>query len=115
MKALELILRFLNIERAQVEGDSMMPSLRHGEIIWVKMVEVPPSNLEKMLGRVVVVEREEMPGILLIKRLQKVHGELMWIEGDNHENGNIELQHDSRKLGWLPASAIKGFSLKKSR
>lgn len=112
MKALELILSFFNIERAQVEGDSMMPTLCHGEIIWVKMVEAPPRDLEKMLGRVVVVEREEMPGILLIKRLQKVHGELMWIEGDNHENGNIDLQHDSRKFGWVTRNVLKGYALK---
>jgi type IV secretory pathway protease TraF len=57
---------------------------------------------DRILGKVVVVEREERPGIFLIKRLQKSHGGIYWVQGDNDEST------DSRTWGWIPGNEIVG-------
>ncbi len=115
MRVVEGILRLFSIERAEVKGLSMAPTLRDGQVIWVRMAKVPLSReyLEKIRGRVVIVERDEMPGILLIKRLEKVHGDLIWIEGDNKDASLLELQNDSRKFDWLSSQTIKGVAVRK--
>ena len=115
MRVVEGILRLFSIERAEVKGLSMAPTLRDGQVIWVRMAKVPLSReyLEKIRGRVVIVERDEMPGILLIKRLEKVHGDLIWIEGDNKDASLLELQNDSRKFDWLSSQTIKGVTVRK--
>ena len=115
MRVVEGILRLFSIERAEVKGRSMAPTLRDGQVIWVRMAKVPLSReyLEKIRGRVVIVERDEMPGILLIKRLEKVHGDLIWIEGDNKDASLLELQNDSRKFDWLLSQTIKGVAVRK--
>ena len=115
MRVVEGILRLFSIERAEVKGLSMAPTLRDGQVIWVRMAKVSLSReyLEKIRGRVVIVERDEMPGILLIKRLEKVHGDLIWIEGDNKDAGLLELQNDSRKFDWLSSQTIKGVAVRK--
>jgi signal peptidase I len=91
----------------------MEPTLSDGQVIWVRMVKTPISrqDLERIRGRVVIVERDEMPGIYLIKRLEKVHGDLIWIEGDNKDVDLLALQHDSRKFDWLSGQTIKGYSI----
>ena len=115
MRVVEGILRLFSIERAEVKGLSMAPTLCDGQVIWVRMAKVPLSReyLEKIRGRVVIVERDEMPGILLIKRLEKVHGDLIWIEGDNKDASLLELQNDSRKFDWLSSQTIKGVAVRK--
>ena len=115
MRVVEGILRLFSIERAEVKGLSMAPTLRDGQVIWVRMAKVSLSreDLEKIRGRVVIVERDEMPGILLIKRLEKVHGDLIWIEGDNKDASLLELQNDSRKFDWLSSQTIKGVAVRK--
>lgn len=115
MRVVEGILRLFSIERAEVKGLSMAPTLRDGQVIWVRMAKVPLSReyLENIRGRVVILERDEMPGILLIKRLEKVHGDLIWIEGDNKDASLLELQNDSRKFDWLSSQTIKGVAVRK--
>ena len=115
MRVVEGILRLFSIERAEVKGLSMAPTLRDGQVIWVRMAKVSLSReyLKKIRGRVVIVERDEMPGILLIKRLEKVHGDLIWIEGDNKDASLLELQNDSRKFDWLSSQTIKGVAVRK--
>lgn len=115
MRVVEGILRLFSIERAEVKGLSMAPTLRDGQVIWVRMAKVSLSReyLEKIRGRVVIIERDEMPGILLIKRLEKVHGDLIWIEGDNKDASLLELQNDSRKFDWLLSQTIKGVAVRK--
>ena len=59
----------------------------------------------RILSKVVVLEREERPGIFLIKRLQKSHGGIYWVQGDNDEST------DSRTWGWIPGNEIVGVVL----
>ena len=110
-----LLSRFTAIALVDVEGKSMEPTLRHGQRIWVRIFKEAPSAQQVLAlrGRIILIEREEYPGILLIKRLEKVHGDLIWIEGDNKDPSLAELQHDSRKFGWLPRECVRGVAIRK--
>ena len=82
----------------------MAPAYRDGD--WL-LVSWFPAGLtasvgDRILGKVVVVEREERPGIFLVKRLQKSHGGIYWVQGDNDEST------DSRIWGWIPGNEIIG-------
>lgn len=88
----------------------MSPTFRTGQRIWVRIFKEAPSQerVVTLRGRVILAEREEYPGIYLLKRLEKVHGDLIWIEGDNKDPAIAELQNDSRKFGWLPRESVRG-------
>lgn len=84
-----------------IEGESMAPTYRHGDWLLVRWIEGLSESALK-IGGIYVIEREEQPGVLYIKRLQKTHGKLVWCEGDNPAS------QDSRSWGWLPHSVICG-------
>jgi signal peptidase I len=110
---LGILQRVTGVTRVEVEGNSMLPTLRHGQRIWVRFYPraLSSDQVLELRGRVVLIEREEYPGIFLIKRLEKVHGDLIWIEGDNKDPVIAELQSDSRKFGWLPRESVRGQAL----
>jgi nickel-type superoxide dismutase maturation protease len=98
----------------KVSGSSMVPTFKDGDWLLVSWFHagLTPEVAERMLGKVVVVEREERPGIFLVKRLQKSHGGNFWVEGDSDEST------DSRSWGWIPANEVVGvvlFRYKKNR
>jgi signal peptidase I len=82
----------------------MAPTFKDGDWLLVSWFDggLSPLVAERTLGKVVVIEREERPGIFLIKRLQKSHGGIYWVQGDNNEST------DSRTWGWIPAHEIVG-------
>jgi signal peptidase I len=85
----------------------MAPTFKDGDwllVSWFPEVLTPIVG-ERILGKVVVVEREERPGIFLVKRLQKSHGGIYWVQGDNDEST------DSRTWGWIPANEVIGVVL----
>ncbi len=84
----------------------MSPTYKDRDILLVRWFDQPPKELS--LTAVVLVERDEMPGVFYIKRIQKAHGQLYWVEGDNR-NPEIEpLVNDSRSWGYLGANEIRG-------
>ncbi len=85
----------------------MTPTFKDGDWLFVSWFDggLAPLVGDRILGRVVVVEREERPGIFLIKRLQKSHGGIYWVQGDNDEST------DSRTWGWIPAKEVVGVVL----
>jgi len=91
----------------RVSGSSMAPTYKDGDWLVVSWLEggLAPLVGERILGKVVVVEREERPGIFLVKRLQKSHGGNFWVQGDNDEST------DSRSWGWIPANEVVGVVL----
>lgn len=101
------LLGIFNLGTVAVEGASMEPALHHGDWMLVRWSVGTPS-----IGALYVVERDDQPGVLYIKRLQKSHGELHWFEGDNPSS------QDSRRWGWLPKHCIRGkvlFRYKRAR
>jgi nickel-type superoxide dismutase maturation protease len=91
----------------KVSGSSMVPTFKDGDWLLVSWFPagLTPEVAERMLGKVVVVEREERPGIFLVKRLQKSHGGNFWVQGDSDEST------DSRTWGWIPANEVVGVVL----
>ena len=105
----------LGLKLVKVSGSSMDPTYSDGDVVLVRWFSQLASELA--LGTVVVIERDELPGIFLIKRIQKSHSGLYWVEGDNRQTDIQELMNDSRKWGYIKAHEVRGkvlFRLKKS-
>jgi phage repressor protein C with HTH and peptisase S24 domain len=99
------------IRRARITGDSMAPTYRDGEVIWVRLFDSIPDEIR--LGTVVLVERDGQPGVLFIKRVQKSHGGSYWVEGDNQDLS--DRMHDSRTWGYIQAHEIKGRAIRSKK
>ncbi|MSV39175.1 MAG: hypothetical protein F2893_01785 [Actinobacteria bacterium] len=84
----------------KVSGDSMAPTYNDGDWLCVLWMPEPPTRAP--LGSIAVIEREERPGIFLIKRIQKAHAGNYWVEGDNSDST------DSRNWGWITPQEIVG-------
>ena len=99
-------LRIMGFRRVKVAGESMSPSYNDGDVLLVKWFEGIPSELP--LSTAVVIEREAMPGIYFIKRIQKSHSGVYWVEGDNRDPEVENRMNDSRTWGYIPAHEIRG-------
>jgi nickel-type superoxide dismutase maturation protease len=87
---------------ARVRGPSMVPTLRDGDrvLVWLAAPRRTPR-----VGQVVVVDLPDRP--LSIKRLSVVDADgSVEVTGDNPYGST-----DSRELGVVPASAIRGIGL----
>ena len=92
-----------------IEGDSMAPTFTRGD--WLLVRYLRPSTAPRVkVGEVVLIERTDQPGPLLIKRLKDIRGDspnrhypTYWVEGDNKE-----LSQDSRTWGALSGDEIVG-------
>ena len=107
---------FLGLRRVRVAGNSMAPTYRDGDILLVRWFS--ESAPELPLTTVVVIERDEMPGIFFVKRIQKSHSGAYWVEGDNRDPEVENRVNDSRKWGYIPAHEIRGkvqFRIKKAK
>jgi nickel-type superoxide dismutase maturation protease len=85
-----------------VHGPSMVPALRHGDrlLVWLRPLRRTPS-----VDTVVVVALPERP--LSVKRLAAIEPDgRIRVEGDNEFAST-----DSRTIGALPATAIRGIVL----
>jgi nickel-type superoxide dismutase maturation protease len=89
---------FWPLRRVRVTGPSMVPALRHGDVLVVRRTR--PGRLPPV-GAVVVVALPDRP--LAVKRLAGVEPDgSVRVEGDNPFGST-----DSRDLGALPADAVR--------
>ena len=105
LRAMKARLR-LPIQVARVAGESMAPTFADGDLILLRNFDRVAKDLP--LGTVVIIERELMPGVHFIKRIQKSHSGAYWVEGDNR---SVEVEprvNDSRVWGYIPAHEIRG-------
>lgn len=94
---LPLVSKFGRLGRVVVAGASMEPTFRNGDwllVAWGKQGRIFDS---------VVIEREDQPGVFLIKRLIRNDEGKYWVEGDNKAHSN-----DSRTWGSINESEIIG-------
>jgi len=105
-------LRALLPGTVRVQGSSMEPTFNDGDwlvVTWFNRKQ-PGSLSQKqsqLLKRVkptniVIAEREAKPGVLYIKRVEKIDGNRFWLISDNPEGT------DSRTWGWIDQSEICG-------
>ena len=78
----------------------MAPTLNQGD--WV-VVRWRPRRKKLEVGNIVVIEREDQPGIQYIKRITKIEKKRFWVEGYNSEPSI-----DSRSWGFLNRKEIIG-------
>ena len=83
----------------------MEPTYLHGDILLTRWSDGAGADLP--LLSVVVIERDEMPGIFFIKRIQKIHGNGYWVEGDNRDPDVEARVNDSRSWGYIGAHEIR--------
>lgn len=84
----------------------MEPTYRDGDVLLVRFFTQVPVDIP--LRTVVLIEREVQPGIFYVKRIQKSHSGVYWVEGDNRETELQERMSDSRSWGYIPAHEIRG-------
>ena len=96
----------MGLRRVKVAGESMSPTYNNGDVLLVKWF----SGIERELPltSVVVIERDELPGIFFVKRIQKSHSGAYWVEGDNRDPDVENRMSDSRTWGYIPAHEIRG-------
>jgi signal peptidase I len=88
----------------EIRGNSMQPTYQNGDWLIFGTARSP----KRLLNKVIVLERESYPGILLVKRVTQIlehpagHLEL-WVEGDNKKEST-----DSRDWGAVGLSEIRG-------
>jgi signal peptidase I len=101
----------------RVEGNSMTPTYNDGDWLMARWADYSMARnlLTKLLhrlqsslavGDVVVIEREEQPGIYYVKRIADVREPecelpMIYVLSDNPEGT------DSRTWGWLPLPNVK--------
>jgi nickel-type superoxide dismutase maturation protease len=84
--------------RVAVAGDSMSPTLVDGDWLLCRRVRGPTGARE---GDVVVLERPDRPGLLIVKRIVHREGSGWWVEGDN-----AAASDDSRLFGPVPETYV---------
>ena len=99
-----------------VEGDSMAPTYSAGDWLMGRWANYKLAGFNKVrAGDVVVIERDEQPGIFYVKRIGEIRasaGDMptIFLLSDNSAGT------DSRHWGWLPITNIRAkilFRMKK--
>jgi len=101
-----------------VEGASMEPTYNAGDWLLGRWARYTLSGAHRIkVGSVVVVEREEQPGIFYVKRVTQTrtsggHMPTIYVSSDNPAGT------DSREWGWLPITSVRAkisFRLKRAK
>ncbi len=101
-----------------VEGDSMEPTYSAGDWLmgrWAKYKTTGWNRIKS--GEVIVIERDEQPGIFYVKRISEIRtssesGPAIYVLSDN------EAGTDSRQWGWLPITSVRAkivFRMKRAK
>ena len=101
-----------------IEGDSMEPTYSAGDWLMGRWANYKLTGLNRIkVGDVVVIERDEQPGIFYVKRISEISstkGEAptLYLLSDNPAGT------DSRTWGWIPVTAVRAkiqFRMKRHR
>lgn len=90
-----------------VEGDSMEPTYSAGDWLMGRWAKYRLTGFNRIkAGDVVVIERDEQPGIFYVKRISETrtsggHLPTIFVLSDNAAGT------DSRTWGWLPITAVR--------
>jgi nickel-type superoxide dismutase maturation protease len=84
-------------QRYRVEGDSMLPTLKHGEEVLVQ----PTETLQ--IGDVVVAKHPFKQSVIIIKRISEINEKGLFLLGDNPIEST-----DSRSFGEVSKKNVLG-------
>ena len=90
-----------------IEGDSMEPTFSAGDWLMGRWANYKLTGLSRIkIGDVVVIERDEQPGIFYVKRVsdtRSTEGDMasIYLLSDNAAGT------DSRTWGWLPITSVR--------
>ncbi len=90
-----------------IEGDSMEPTYSAGDWLMGRWAKYKLTGLNRIKsGDVVVIERDEQPGIFYVKRISEVRksgdaSPAVYLLSDNSAGT------DSRTWGWLPITNVR--------
>jgi signal peptidase I len=90
-----------------IEGDSMEPIYSAGDWLMGRWAKYKLTGLNRIKsGDVVVIERDEQPGIFYVKRISEVRksgdgAPAVYLLSDNSAGT------DSRSWGWLPITNVR--------
>jgi signal peptidase I len=90
----------LGIEVYYIPTNSMKPSIEVGDIV---IADLLLDNQSLKEGDIVIFNHKDYSGMDIIKRIKRIDNERYYLIGDNAKNSL-----DSRALGLIEASAIKG-------
>ncbi|WP_367280689.1 S26 family signal peptidase [Ferrimicrobium sp.] len=92
-------LAWVVFQRYEVVGDSMRPTLLHGDRLLILRWRWVP------VGQILVVRDARSPDDL-VKRLIRRSRSSVWIEGDN-----TLVSTDSRQMGWFSKTGVVGWAI----
>jgi hypothetical protein len=87
----------------------MLPGFSDGQTLYFQASLKLGSNIEGLVGKIVLIERESYPGIFFIKRVTLIDQRGIWVQGDNEGAST-----DSRQWGFLTPEEIIGVALKQA-
>ena len=87
--------------RYRVQGRSMLPTLREGDEVLIKAIQVGSGCFIK--GDIVCCKDPRHSSRLMIKRVTQLSGSACYVEGDCAKDST-----DSRHFGWIKTSDILG-------
>ena len=90
----------LPFRRVAVAGSSMLPTFADGDWLLLRIVR---DGTAIAAGDVVLVERPDRAGLLLLKRAVRRTADGWWVEGDN-----AAASDDSRLFGPVPDRLVLG-------
>lgn len=82
---------------AKVEGSSMLPQLKSGDLIFILKTK------KLKVGQIAISKRPDRPNLIVIKRVKTVTKNGYWLEGDNQIESD-----DSRIFGEVDKELILG-------
>ena len=85
---------------ARVQGDSMAPAYKSGDLVLIRRTRKVKRN------NVVIAHRPDREELLIIKRVITITNNGYWLQGVNSE-----FSDDSRLFGEVPRDLVKGIVL----
>ena len=90
--------RFLNVV---VNGDSMWPTLKQGSTAKFERI----NSTSVAVGQIVLLDHPFMPNLRIIKRIQSIEDEQLFLVGDNPDPTASE---DSHNFGFISKKHVIG-------